>query len=885
MKNVSLFLAFLLLGTMIIPGIYAENESVVSELNVSGSQIQDTENYPGTYAENGSTILELNVSDSQSQDTENYPMVSFDGLSDVKISENKLLGYKKNDLRIPSSIKKFELLTIDIQNMKEKLANNEPITILMKGVPYKMNLRDSTGKAEGLDPSIRSYRGTLENSENSEVGFTIGKKSVSGRITSKGITFFLSTTPKTEKGKVIHYVYSSLDVVSEGQPAIWNDDYLGKKDIQALSPVNRAFIESNERILEQQTAISGPVDVRILIMTDDKWIADVRQNESREWTDAAQIIIDEANTQLGKSDIQVNLIPIYDASKASELSADPQINHTPLQTFIIHVSPDYLNSSSADLAFYLSGYDCVDGTCGLGATYGFDSLNGTLRRYGYSQMADDPSAYDGTDHDRTVVTLHEIGHLFDADHQDATGQDQDYNRAINYTDEYGNATQTVVWQPALSSTSYDYSSINNHGGPHNDNARRINETKGVVANYYPDIPAANFTANPTAGLAPLTVQFTDTSTNLPDSWSWNFGDDDFSAWSLMNASPGWVGRYYHSSVVTHDGSIILMGGHRGVVGMNMVFLNDVWRSTDNGATWMLMNADAGWADRFGHTSVVMSDDSIVIMGGSSYSNIGSFLNDTWRSTDYGATWTLMNASSGWYPRRHFSSVAMPDDSIVLFSKTGKGSDVWRSTDYGATWTLLAKTVGWRWRQGYSSVLMPDESIVIMGGYDGSGGFLNDTWRSTDNGVTWTMINANAKWKARMDHSSVVLPDGSIILMGGYNFDDGYFNDIWRSMDNGATWTLVKPSGTNVNPGPGWGIRSGHTSVVMPDGSIVLMGGDSGVLFDSDLKNDVWSFSPSGSLTQSPSHTYTTPGIYTVSLTATNPNGGNTIKKLDYINVS
>ncbi|MFH1199608.1 MAG: PKD domain-containing protein [Candidatus Micrarchaeota archaeon] len=37
-------------------------------------------------------------------------------------------------------------------------------------------------------------------------------------------------------------------------------------------------------------------------------------------------------------------------------------------------------------------------------------------------------------------------------------------------------------------------------------------------------PAAAFTASPTSGSAPLSVAFTDQSTNHPTSWSWNFGD-------------------------------------------------------------------------------------------------------------------------------------------------------------------------------------------------------------------------------------------------------------------------------------------------------------------------------------------------------------------------
>ena len=37
-------------------------------------------------------------------------------------------------------------------------------------------------------------------------------------------------------------------------------------------------------------------------------------------------------------------------------------------------------------------------------------------------------------------------------------------------------------------------------------------------------PVASFTAAPTIGTAPLSVQFTDTSTGSPTSWSWSFGD-------------------------------------------------------------------------------------------------------------------------------------------------------------------------------------------------------------------------------------------------------------------------------------------------------------------------------------------------------------------------
>jgi PKD repeat protein len=39
---------------------------------------------------------------------------------------------------------------------------------------------------------------------------------------------------------------------------------------------------------------------------------------------------------------------------------------------------------------------------------------------------------------------------------------------------------------------------------------------------------ASFTANQTSGLSPLTIAFTDTSTDQPTSWYWNFGDGGIS---------------------------------------------------------------------------------------------------------------------------------------------------------------------------------------------------------------------------------------------------------------------------------------------------------------------------------------------------------------------
>jgi PKD repeat protein len=378
-------------------------------------------------------------------------------------------------------------------------------------------------------------------------------------------------------------------------------------------------------------------------------------------------------------------------------------------------------------------------------------------------------------------------------------------------------------------------------------------------------PAAAFHGTPTSGNIPLTVAFTDQSTGSPNGRVWYFGDETYLApWTQQTESARWSARSRHSSVILPDGSIVLMGGYNGVTRNN-----GTWRSTDNGATWTRLNASSGWSVRTGHTSVALADGSIVLMGGFD----GVHRNDTWQSKNNGTTWTQLNASSGWLARAGHSSVAMPDDSIVLmggYDGVNRNNDTWRSTDNGATWTQMNASSGWLARTLHSSVTMPDSSIVLMGGYDGVTRN-NDTWRSTDNGATWTQVNASSGWSIRHSHSSVVLPDASIVLMGGWA--DEFRNDTWRSMNNGVTWT-------QLNASSGWLARDSHSSVAMPDGSIVLMGGE-----DGGYLNDTWRFMPAGSSEQNPSHTYTTPGIYTVALQVYNAGGYNSTIKSGYINVT
>jgi len=66
-------------------------------------------------------------------------------------------------------------------------------------------------------------------------------------------------------------------------------------------------------------------------------------------------------------------------------------------------------------------------------------------------------------------------------------------------------------------------------------------------------PVADFTANVTTGAVPLSVQFTDTSTNLPTSWYWQFGDGNTSVLQNPTFTYSAIGDYT-VNLTTYNGA-------------------------------------------------------------------------------------------------------------------------------------------------------------------------------------------------------------------------------------------------------------------------------------------------------------------------------------------
>ncbi|NMB78558.1 MAG: PKD domain-containing protein, partial [Methanomicrobiales archaeon] len=378
-----------------------------------------------------------------------------------------------------------------------------------------------------------------------------------------------------------------------------------------------------------------------------------------------------------------------------------------------------------------------------------------------------------------------------------------------------------------------------------------------------DVPSASFTVNSTSGLSPLTVRFTDTSTNSPVQWSWDFGDNsspsseqnpthtytslgsfavtlvstdtngvsstkripDYitvsnipvingAVWTRAVTAASWAARSNPASLVFND-KMWVLGGYDYTNG----WANDVWSSSD-GVTWSQATGNAAWTKRTKHATAV-HNNKMWVVGGSDYIGQGTLKNDVWSSSD-GVTWTQATGSAAWTPRMDHALVSFNNKLWMLggYDWTyNRKNDVWSSSD-GATWSQATASAAWSGRQSFKTLVF-NNKIWVLGGETGSG-YANDVWSSSD-GIIWTRVMATAPWSARREFGATVF-DNKMWIFGGYS-NAGYLNDVWSSPD-GITWTQATAHAD-------WPFRSRPGSVTFKN-TIWVLGGEGG-----NGRNDVW----------------------------------------------
>jgi len=274
---------------------------------------------------------------------------------------------------------------------------------------------------------------------------------------------------------------------------------------------------------------------------------------------------------------------------------------------------------------------------------------------------------------------------------------------------------------------------------------------------------------------------------------------------------------------------------------------DVWAAIHGLVSWTQLTSSAEWSPSTPFCAVVMSDKSIVIVGGTT--------TKAWRSPDGGITWVLQTANTGMGARRQPAVCRLSDDTIILSGGwvDHTKSDVWRSTDYGITWNKICDPWPLSSREGHGMVTMSDDSIVVVGGQGEWGeDQLNDVWRSPDGGITWVCQNDGTNyygetldiWAPRARNSVSQIND-IIMITGGWKKEyltSRGFGDVWISSDYGVTWTIQSLNNLWGATGyyPPSTARIFHQVVHIPPDKTVLLAGVYGTPGSTTtIMNDVY----------------------------------------------
>lgn len=221
----------------------------------------------------------------------------------------------------------------------------------------------------------------------------------------------------------------------------------------------------------------------------------------------------------------------------------------------------------------------------------------------------------------------------------------------------------------------------------------------------------------------------------------------------------------------------------------------LYRSTDAGVTWTALPFP-GLASRVkdfvGATGgAVYASSALVTTGGTS--------GTLYRSTDGGATWSALAT----LPMR-FTYVQRVGATLYLNGKPTAGGNAWlRSTDDGATWTDITPasyfvTPGGttRTQEMRTWVDQTNGALYVTAALYRDGG-QSVEWlvlRSTDQGATWTRLNAPLQnvgdppmpGNANMVITSMAALGQTLVL--GYGHGAPFAIDgLWLSTDGGTSW--------------------------------------------------------------------------------------------------
>jgi photosystem II stability/assembly factor-like uncharacterized protein len=253
--------------------------------------------------------------------------------------------------------------------------------------------------------------------------------------------------------------------------------------------------------------------------------------------------------------------------------------------------------------------------------------------------------------------------------------------------------------------------------------------------------------------------------------SWNFqqGVSVSYSWSQKQAHTGNIGNGFCLHPKNKNGIFIMMG-------------SDLYRSLDKGETWTQIGTCSigGTA----HTFFVNAVDTNIML--CSKGTSGGYI---CKSTNYGLNWFSVLGPI------NLTSYGMPLETDPNNPNTvylGPDNQAMRkSTDYGNTWTVLSGgEPGGTFRSPCDITIQFENPGFIFVGDGTTGSGSGKFWKSTNDGMNWTLINTVSGSEIPMISNSSI----DLNLIYHTTWSSGGF---WKSTNMGSAFLQLSGPSTNL----------------------------------------------------------------------------------------
>ena len=227
--------------------------------------------------------------------------------------------------------------------------------------------------------------------------------------------------------------------------------------------------------------------------------------------------------------------------------------------------------------------------------------------------------------------------------------------------------------------------------------------------------------------------------------------------------------------------------------------------------------------RWNHTATLLNNGKVLVVGGSGISGV---LQDAELYDPATGTWTPTSSPNT--ARWGHTATLLPNGKVLVAGGTDGSSSLSSTELYDpatGTWTVTGSLNTARF--GQTATLLQNGKVLVAGGFNSASSDLALRMGELYDPATgyWTVSKGNRLITSRYEHTATLLPDGRVLVAGGYNTSSGVLSsaELYTPSDNGGSWLAASDMGSP---------RNSHTATLLPNGNVLIAGGFYGTFLSS-----------------------------------------------------